>query len=59
VTDVDYQVEWSDNLGASSWSSSGVAQQVIADNGNNLTMQAVLPARATGSRFVRLKITGK
>jgi hypothetical protein len=59
VSDVDYQVEWSDTLGVTSWSSSGVTQQVIADNGTNLTMQAVLPAGTTGSRFVRLKVTGR
>jgi hypothetical protein len=59
VTDVDYQVEWSDNLAASSWSNSGIVQQVIADNGTNITVQAVLPAGVTGSRFVRLKVTGK
>jgi hypothetical protein len=35
-------VEWSDTLALGSWSSAGVTQQVIADNGTNLTVQAVL-----------------
>jgi hypothetical protein len=59
VTDVDYRVEWSDNLTATSWNVSGVIQQVVADNGTNITMQAILPAGDTGSRFVRLRVIGK
>ncbi len=57
ISDAGYAVEWSDTLAPGSWSSAGVMQQVIADNGTNLTMQATLPAGGTGSRFVRLKIT--
>ena len=58
ISDVVYAVEWSDTLALGSWSSAGVTQQVIADNGTNLTVEAVLPAGAMGSRFVRLKVTG-
>jgi GH25 family lysozyme M1 (1,4-beta-N-acetylmuramidase) len=59
VSDVGYDVEWSDNLTPGSWSSASVTQQIIADNGTNLTVQAALPAGAAGNRFVRLKITAK
>jgi GH25 family lysozyme M1 (1,4-beta-N-acetylmuramidase) len=58
ISDATYAVEWSDTLAPGSWSSAGVTQQVVADNGTNLTVQAVLQAGATGKRFVRLKVTG-
>ncbi len=56
-SDVDYAVEWSDTLAPGSWSSTGILQQVIADNGTNVTMQATVPTGSAGSRFVRLKVT--
>jgi GH25 family lysozyme M1 (1,4-beta-N-acetylmuramidase) len=59
VSDVNYVVEWSDTLATRSWSIAGVTQQIIADNGTNLTVEAVLPVGSTGNRFVRLKVTAK
>ena len=55
VTDVSYQVEWTDTLG-SAWSSTGVMRQILSDDGVHRTIRAVLPKGATGQRFVRLKI---
>ena len=41
------------------WSRTGIVQQIIADNGTNLTIQAAVPAGAAGQRFVRLKVTAE
>ena len=56
VIDVDYQAEWTGTIG-SAWSSVGVKQQIISDNGVIRTIRATLPKGATGQRFVRLKVT--
>jgi Glycosyl hydrolase catalytic core/Concanavalin A-like lectin/glucanases superfamily/Putative Ig domain len=56
VLDVTYQVEWTDVL-RSTWSSAGVTQQIIGDDGTARTIRATLPKGATGQRFVRLKTT--
>ena len=55
VTDVSYQVEWASTIG-SAWSSAGVTQQILSDNGVTRTIRATLPKGATGQRFVRLKV---
>jgi hypothetical protein len=57
VSDASYAVEWSDTLATGSWSSAGVTQQIISDNGTNLTIRATVPTGSAGSRFVRLKVT--
>ena len=56
VTDVTYQVEWSASLDAPVWSTTGVTQQILGDNGVTRTLRATLPRGATGQRFVRLKV---
>lgn len=56
VTDLIYQVEWAATLG-STWSSSGVTQQVVSDDGVTRVIRASLPKGATGQRFVRVKVT--
>ena len=55
VTDVSYQVEWAGTIG-SGWSSAGVTQQIMSDDGVSRTIRATVPKGATGQRFVRLKI---
>jgi hypothetical protein len=54
---VSFIVEWSDILAASSWSSVGVTEQVLSDNGTSQTVVVRLPGGASGRRFVRLKIS--
>ncbi len=56
VTDVNYQVEWAATL-ASAWSSAGVTQQILTDDGVTRTIRAALPKGANSQRFVRLKVT--
>lgn len=53
---VAFTVEWSDTLAAGSWSSAGVAEQVINDNGTIRQVKATVSA-GTGKRFLRLKVS--
>ena len=57
VTDVSYQVEWAANIDAVTWSSAGVTQQILNDDGTRRTIRATIPKGGGGHRFVRLKIT--
>jgi autotransporter-associated beta strand protein len=53
---VNFMIEWSDTLALGSWTSVGVTQTVLTDNGTVQTVKAVIPA-GTGKRFSRLKVT--
>jgi hypothetical protein len=56
VSDADYQPEWSDMLDGN-WSSTGVTQEIINDNGSTRTIRATVP-RGTGSqRFLRVRVS--
>jgi hypothetical protein len=57
VTDVSYQVEWANTIDAATWSSAGVTQQIIGDDGMRRTIRATIPKGAGTQRFVRLKVT--
>lgn len=57
VTDgTQFQVEWSETLGAASWSGSGVAEEILSDNGTVQEVKATLPAGSLGRRFARLRV---
>jgi alpha-tubulin suppressor-like RCC1 family protein len=53
-----FTVEWSDTLPGTSWSTIGVTQAILSDNGTVQQVKATLPAGSAGQRFVRLKVTG-
>jgi len=53
---ITFTVEWSDTLAPGSWSTAGVTQQILTDNGTVQTVKAILPA-GTLRRFARLKVT--
>jgi len=55
--EVDYIVEWCDHL-AQPWSTSGVTESIISESGTLQNVQATMPAGNTGSRFVRLRVSG-
>ncbi len=55
---VTFTVEWSDTLAVDSWSSVGVTEQILANNGTVQTVKAACPAGASGRRFVRLRVAG-
>jgi hypothetical protein len=56
VTDVSYKAEWADYADSATWSSTGVTQQILSDDGSRRTIRAVLPKGGIGQRFVRLKL---
>ena len=51
-----FTVQWNDSLDPSLWSSSGVSEAVLSDNGLLQQVKATLPASSTGRRFVRLNV---
>ena len=54
-----FTVEWSDTLpGPNPWSTAGVTQQILSDNGTVQQVKATIPTGSAGQRFVRLKVTG-
>jgi M6 family metalloprotease-like protein len=54
--DLTYTVQWSDTLAAASWSSVGISQQVISDDGATRTIRAVAPP-SDAKIFMRLKVS--
>ncbi len=53
-----FTVEWSDTLAANAWSTTGVTQTVLTDNGTIQTVKATVPAGpAIPLRYARLKVT--
>ncbi|WP_395740254.1 cadherin-like beta sandwich domain-containing protein [Prosthecobacter sp.] len=52
-----FTVEWSDTLAAGSWSSSGVVQTVLSDDGTTQQVKAVIPINAANAKFVHLSVT--
>ncbi len=55
MAELTFQVQWTDTLAA--WSSLGVTEAILSDNGLVQQVQATLPAGAAGRRFVNLKVT--
>lgn len=51
-----YTVEWSGAL-PGTWSSSGVTQAVLSDDGTAQQVKATIPTNATQTMFVRLSVT--
>jgi hypothetical protein len=56
MTEVTYAVEWSDTLAAGSWSSAGVTERVLSNNGTVQQVKASMPAGSNGRRFARLRV---
>ncbi|MBE2285676.1 MAG: hypothetical protein IAE77_19595 [Prosthecobacter sp.] len=52
-----FTVEWSDTLPGTSWSSSGVTEQILSENGTVQQVKALVPVGSQGRRFVHLKVT--
>lgn len=53
-----YQVEWSDTLPGTLWSTVGVSEAIVNQAGTLQTVKATLPAGSNGGRFVRLRVQG-
>ncbi len=54
---VVFAVEWIDDLNLTTWSTSGVSELVLTDNGVVQQVRATLPVGPNGLRFVRLRAT--
>ncbi|MFZ2278024.1 MAG: cadherin-like beta sandwich domain-containing protein, partial [Prosthecobacter sp.] len=52
-----FTVEWNATLSAASWSSSGVTQTVLSDDGTTQQVKAVLPMNGASTMFVHLSVT--
>jgi hypothetical protein len=52
-----FTVEWSDTLPGASWSTSGVSETILSNNGTVQQVKATLPAGSGVGRFVHLKVT--
>ena len=52
-----FTVEWSDALAPPGWSTSGVSETILSDNGTVQQVKALVPA-GNGPRFVHLKVSG-
>ncbi|TLD68179.1 hypothetical protein FEM03_23995 [Phragmitibacter flavus] len=50
-------VEWSETLAAGSWSSMGVDEEILSNNGTAQQVKATIPAGVLGYRFLRLRVT--
>ena len=51
-----FAAEWSDTLTPGSWSTIGVTEQIISDNGTVQSVKAIIPKGSAGRRFVHLSI---
>jgi hypothetical protein len=56
---VVFDVEWIDDLTQTNWSTAGVSETVLSDDGVVQQVKATMPAGMGGRRFVRLKATGQ
>lgn len=54
---ITFNVEWSDTLDTSSWSSAGVTEQILGDNGTLQSVKASVTAGSGGRRFLHLRIS--
>lgn len=54
---VVFAVEWRDDFAAGAWSSAGVTEQIVSDNGTVQSVRATFAAGAGATRFARLRAT--
>ncbi len=54
---ITFTVEWNDALAPESWSSEGVTEEILGDNGTVQTVKARVPGGVLNTRFVHLKVS--
>ena len=54
---VTFTVEWSDTLAAGSWSSVGVTEQILSDNGAVQLVRGSVGVSSGGRRFLHLRVS--
>lgn len=52
-----FAVQWNDTLAVAGWSSAGVTEQVLSEDGVTQVVKALVPAGTGSRRFVRLSVT--
>lgn len=52
-----FAVQWNDTLAVAGWSSAGVTEQVLSEDGVTQVVKALVPAGTGTRRFVRLSVT--
>ncbi len=56
MTDHVFEVIWSDDLSSGSWTTAGVVENIVSDNGTVQQIQATLPAGSAAQRFFRIRM---
>ncbi|MES2997445.1 MAG: Calx-beta domain-containing protein [Verrucomicrobiota bacterium] len=56
ATDLTYIVEISTSLGDGTWSSAGISEQILSNDGLTQVMKATLPIGAEPRKFMRLRV---
>ncbi len=56
VAGVTFAVEWTDSLASGAWSSAGVTEQILSDNGIVQTVKASVSVGVSPRQFVRLRV---
>jgi FG-GAP repeat/Abnormal spindle-like microcephaly-assoc'd, ASPM-SPD-2-Hydin len=57
LTELQFAVEWSDTLAPGSWSTAGVSEVILSDDGTVQQVKATSPLGSGSRRFVRLRVT--
>lgn len=57
MNELSYAVEWSDTLAAGSWSSNGVTETILSNDGTVQKVKASVAAGSSRKRFLHLKVT--
>jgi hypothetical protein len=57
MSELQFQVQWNDGLTAIGWSSTGISETILSDNGTVQQVSAHLPTDGRTRRFARLAVT--
>lgn len=59
LADYTFEVIWTDNLSSNTWSSAGVGETVLSDDGAVQQVESTLPMGSSTERYFRLRISPK
>lgn len=57
MAELTFTVEWNDVLATTGWSSAGVTETILSDDGVTQQVKALVPTGGNDHRFVHLKVT--
>ena len=58
ATDLVYSVEWSESLSGGNWSTAGISQQILTDDGTTRTIRAYTATNGA-QLYMRLKVVAQ